>query len=474
MVAGDVAHHFKENLDGRFKAMVVAASRSACVLYKRELDRHLPPAYTQVVMSYVSEEEEPISGYKRVLSRVFPGKDPEGINKEIVARFKEEEFPKILVVTNMLLTGFDAPALQTLYLDKPLKEHRLLQAIARTNRPYTDVKEAGLIVDYVGVLKDLRRAFEIYAREDLQGVIEDMKHLREEFVSRLKGLKDMFRDVPVEYDREALLEAVERITVDEEVERKFVNGYRSLRRLFEMLGADEVKVEHLKDYGWLSAVYTYYLKEAVREGEDSEVARFFRKTIQFVHETMEMEELRELPPLEFDESYLRKLEERARSDREKAANILFTLNRLVLVDRSRNPIYESLVDRVEGLVKLWRQKIKNYKEIYQTGLQIVDSFHRLQERQRRLGLSDVEYGLLLALEDGLGEGEELAGEVRELYQEVSPWLIPGWVTQDSLRKRVEERVRSFMRKTKARYGLSMDEMNRLHRRLVKVLENYSV
>jgi len=474
VVAEDVARHFLDNLDGRFKAIVVAASRNACVFYKRELDRHLPFRYTQVVMSYRAEEEEPVAGYKKELLKAFPGRDTEGINKETVRMFKEEEYPKILVVTNMLLTGFDAPILQTMYLDKPLKEHRLLQAIARTNRPYGDVKEAGLIVDYVGVLKDLKRAFEIYAREDLQGAIEDMGQLREEFVSSLEELKDLFHGVGEGYDRGTLLRAVERITTDEESEKKFVRGYRTLRRLFEMLGPDGVKVEHLEDYKWLSAVYVYYLKEAVKVEEAPEVSRFFEKTVLFIHEATEIGELKELPALGFDEDYLRKLEESAQSSREKAANVLFILNKLVLVDRARNPIYESLVGRVERLVQLWRQKVKDYNVIYEGGVQIVDSIRRLHERQKRLGLSDAEYGLLLALEGGLGEKEELVDEVRSLYQEISSWLIPGWLIQDSLRKRVEERVRSFMRKAKARYGLSLEEMNRLHNQLMERLENYGV
>jgi type I restriction enzyme R subunit len=474
VVAQDMARHFRGNLEGKFKAMVVTASRKACVHYKRELDRHLPPEYTQVVMSYLAEEEETIRSYKRELFKTFPGRDLKSINKELVRRFKEEELPRILVVTNMLLTGFDATVLQTMYLDKPLKEHRLLQAIARTNRPYGDVKEAGLVIDYVGVLKDLKKAFEIYTKEDLHGVLEDYSLLREEFTSHLRKLAGMFRGILGDYGRDSLLEALERVTSDEEAERRFVKEYKALRRIFEMLGPDEIKLENLEDYKWLSAIYAYCLKEAIRKEEDPEIARFFRKTVQFIHKTTEIEELKELPTLEFDENYLRRLEEKVKSEREKAANVLFTLNRLVLVERSKDPIYESLVDRVEGLVKLWRQKVKDYNRIYQEGARIIEALNRLSERQKRLGISDAEYGLLLALEEELGEREELIEEIKGLYQGVSPWLIPGWVTQSSLRKRVEERVRAYMRKAKARYGLSLDEMNRLHNKLMERLENYGV
>jgi type I restriction enzyme R subunit len=153
-ITKDIIKHFKENLNGKFKAMVVTGSRKACVLYKRALDEILPSEYTEVVMTYqIAEKESIIEEYRQELIKKYPegGGDPSKIDIEIRDKFKTEIFPKILIVTDMLLTGFDAPILQTIYLDKLLKKHRLLQAIARTNRPYKDLKEAGLIIDYVGI-----------------------------------------------------------------------------------------------------------------------------------------------------------------------------------------------------------------------------------------------------------------------------------------------------------------------------------
>jgi len=159
-VAQDIAEHFKENLDGKFKALVVAVNRLACVCYKRELDKLLPREYSEVVMTFTRTDPQEIQDYLKELATRYHGKDIEDIRRQIIDNYKEQDYPKILIVTDMLLTGFDVPILQTMYLDKPLKEHRLLQAIARTNRPYKDIKEAGLIIDYVGILKEFTRAFE--------------------------------------------------------------------------------------------------------------------------------------------------------------------------------------------------------------------------------------------------------------------------------------------------------------------------
>jgi len=475
IVAEDISKHFKENLDGRFKAMVVTASRKACIIYKQELDKYLPRKYSQVVMTYMTGDKKIIQDYKEKLLEKFRGKDIDDIRKEITDNFKEREYPKILIVTDMLLTGFDAPMLQTMYLDKPLKEHRLLQAIARTNRPYKGVKEAGLIIDYVGILRELKRAFRIYSEDDVKEVLRDYNSLRIEFVSLLRELMEILKDIPREYERETLLKAFERITLSEEIEKKFTERYWALRKVFEMLGPHEVKLEYFEHYKWLSAIYVYYLKQVVGREEDKDVGGYFQKTIRFIHKSTEIEKLeRELPVIEFDDKYLEKLEKKVRSEKEKAANVLFTLNRLVLVEKAKNPIYDSLVERVERLVKLWREKTKDYKWLYQEGVSILEERNRLFERKRELGFSDTEYALLLALEERLGRKKELIEKVRTLFQEISSYLLPGWAAQGSLRKKIEKKVREFVRKFKVKYGLSLQEIDNLYDNLMNRLGRYGV
>ena len=266
-VAEDIAAHFKENLDGRFKAMVVAVNRLSCVRYKRELDRLLPKEYSEVVMTYNPlKDQKEIQDYYKETVQQNHGKDIEDIRKETVTKFKEEPTPKILIVTDMLLTGFDAPILQTMYLDKPLKEHRLLQAIARTNRPFKDLKEAGLIIDYVGILKEFTRAFENYTKEDISGILINTDDLVKEFTQKLDETTALFADVPKDrYDRETMNKAFQTITSDEEHTKKFQANYKRLRKLFELLGPHPIKLEKLKDYAWLTQVYNFYLHET-RQG----------------------------------------------------------------------------------------------------------------------------------------------------------------------------------------------------------------
>jgi len=202
-IAQDIAQHFKEYVDGKFKAMIVAASRLACVRYKRALDSIFrkmgvtnPEQYTEIVMTYSQNDPEEIAlYYQRLKERFGKSKDISEINKEIIAKFKEEDYPKIVIVTDMLITGFDYPQLQTIYLDKPLKGHMLLQTVARTNRPAQE-KEVGLIVDYVGVLEDYEKALAFYEREDFTMIsqsFQDLEKFAIEFEKLLKETEELIQ-----------------------------------------------------------------------------------------------------------------------------------------------------------------------------------------------------------------------------------------------------------------------------------------
>ncbi len=483
VIAEDIAEHFKENIDGKFKAMVVAGSRKACHIYKQELDRHLPPKFSEIVMTYRRDDEQPLMDRVAETRARYGNRDIADIRKDIVEKFKEETFPKILIVTDMLLTGFDAPILQVMYLDKPLKEHRLLQAVARTNRPYKDLKEAGLIIDYVGILKEFKKALEMYNEEDIKLALTSFDGIREEFVILIKEILEILKEVPKNYERETLLKAVEVLTTENEKEKEFIEKYKNLRKVFELLGPDDIRLEYFEDYKWISAIYTYYMKIVIQKPPiEGYVERYYAKTVRFIHKAVEVEKLEtDLPQVTFDEGYLKALEERVKSKKEKAANILFTLNRLVLVERHRNPIYESLVEKVERLLELWKEKTKDYERIYREGVTAINEIKSLSERQKSLGFSDLEYSLLLALEEKFGKPpcpadtgryEELLSEVRNISEELKNYMFPGWFNQPTVEKNVEREVRRFTRMLKGKYSMTLEEMDELYKKLIERVKNY--
>ena len=476
-IAADIAQHFKENIDGKFKAMVVAASRKACVRYKRALDKLLPPEYSEIVMTHTAEDIGEIKTYTEELKKRYGLSDTEEINKLRRENFRDEkDLPKILIVTSKLLTGYDAPILQTMYLDKPLKEHRLLQAIARTNRPYKNVKEAGMILDYVGIFKEIKKALEQYSEKDLEGALYGMDAIKEEFGRLMAELLDIFKDVKVRaYDRETLGKTLEILTTDEEVGEAFLKTYRHVRKIFELLGSDGITLEWFEDYKWLSTVYSCYIRRVLREQPNytRDVQKYFEKTVKYVQKTTEVQEInKSMPVLELDSEYLKRLEEHAATKKEKAANIVFALGRFRLTDKRRTPADETILDRIEGLITLWREKTKDYEKIYNEGATIVKDMQTLDQRQKELGLSDLEYSFLLNVEQRWGSNDTLVEDVRALCADLSGDMFPDWIAQVSAKKNIEQKIRRFVRRYGKQHGKSIDEIDALYVRLIDSVKEY--
>ena len=191
-VAAFVAKHFRENVAPLgYKAFIVGVNREACAKYKQALDRHLPPEWSVPVYT-----ENPADAVERPL--VAKLQLPPEREAEVRLMFKKtDENPKILIVTDKLLTGYDAPLLYCMYLDKPMRDHVLLQAIARVNRPYMDAggaaKRIGLVIDFVGVLRELKKALR-FDSSDVSGVIEDLDLLLKDFRHRIERAERDYLD----------------------------------------------------------------------------------------------------------------------------------------------------------------------------------------------------------------------------------------------------------------------------------------
>jgi type I restriction enzyme R subunit len=455
----------------------VAVNRLACVRYKRELDRLLPKEYTEIVMTYTRNDQQEIQDYLKETTQRNHGKEIEDIRKDTITKYKEEDTPKILIVTDMLLTGFDAPILQTMYLDKPLKEHRLLQAIARTNRPYKDLKEAGLIIDYVGILKEFTRAFENYTKEDITGILINTDDLVKEFTQKLDETTALFAGVPKDqFDRQTMLKAFETITTDEKNTKKFQTNYRRLRKLFELLGPHPIKLEKLKDYSWLTQVYNYYLHETRQDlaKENALAYKYFQKTLKYIYKTTELEDIdRQYPTIQFDADYLKNLQEKIKTKEEKAANILFTLNRFVIIDKQRNPVYESLVEKVERILKLWKEKTKDFEKIYNESAEVFQEIQNRLNRQKQLLFSDLQYAILLHMEKTISNRGDLTKDAQELTTLLQPYLFKGWQYQQTARKSVERETRVYLRKYIRQNNLPLTDMEELYKRLIDSVKTYA-
>ena len=247
-VVRDIVDDFKSQVRPRgLAAMVVTYDQEACVLYKAELDKHLSPAVSDVVISVgANRNDEPeYLKYQR-------DRDAE---EKLLGRFREPSDPlKILVVTAKLLTGFDAPILQTMYLDKPMRDHTLLQAICRTNRVYNENKQSGVIVDYLGLFDETANALK-FDDVDVGHMVESIEAIKTQLPGAMAKCLAFFEGVDRTQDEQrSHVAALNKLGSLEGCDA-FGKHFRYLSKVWEVVSPDPVLASYVDDYMWLAGRY---------------------------------------------------------------------------------------------------------------------------------------------------------------------------------------------------------------------------
>lgn len=245
-ICEDIVTHYREKVEpAGFKAMIVTPDREACHLYKLELDKLLPAMASAVVISTPGKGEDEL---KRLYELT---KDRQ---EKLIEKFNKPDSPlKFLIVTAKLLTGFDAPVLQTMYLDKSLKDHTLLQAICRTNRVYPQ-KSFGRIVDYFGVFDDTAKALQ-FDEETVRNIVTNIDELKGKLPQAVEDALSHFLGIDRSLEGFEGLQAAQECINTNEKKDVFARDYVFLAKIWESLSPDPVLVDYREDYIWLSQVY---------------------------------------------------------------------------------------------------------------------------------------------------------------------------------------------------------------------------
>ena len=367
-VSAFVAEHFRENvLPLGYKAFVVAVNREACAKYKQALDKRLPPEWTAPVYTPNATDvtDRPLVATWQLSHEA---------EEQVRLLFKKPgENPKILIVTDKLLTGFDAPLLYCLYLDKPMRDHVLLQSIARGNRPYVDAngvqKRVGLVVDFVGVLRELKKALQ-FDSSDVSGVIEELDVLMQDFLKRIEQAKREYLDVQVDGAPDERLEKlVFGHFLEPEARKTFCEHYKDIEALWEILSPDPRLRDHIATYKQLSQLYA-----AVRNAYAEKigiVADLAYKTRRLIEENAEQHGLGRLTKsVTFDMATLNALRSEKGSDEGKVFNLVRGLQQEIDADPNAAAVLQPLKDRAERI-------LKDLEERKTTGLAAMDQLAAL-------------------------------------------------------------------------------------------------
>ncbi|WP_160134180.1 type I restriction endonuclease subunit R [Halococcus salsus] len=444
-------HYTKHVAPNGWKGMVVTPSRRSTAMYGQRLIERFGEKNVEVLYTATKDDPE--------LIRQFHTDSEE--RDDIVQDFKKEDSPKLLVVHNMLLTGFDAPVLKTMYLDRNLKNHNLMQAIARTNRP-ADGKENGEIIDFQGVFENIDEALD-YDAETKAYAAQDEKELFEDLVSQVETVMDIFDDIPKNDSQEAANDAIERISTHPE-RREFKQGFRRLQDLYESVAPDKRLINQgIQDqYKWLGKIQIAFQRTTA--GDDAPEEDMAQKTRDILDENVDIEEIRrDFPMYKLGEEYLDEVEG-LDNPGVKASQVAHATREHLHPRTGQNPRYKRLSERVNDIVERWQSGGMADPEAVEALKSVEGEVLEVEREAGERGMSDAEFAIYTHLTDketDIIENDELAEEIAEgiseEFEERVDRSYPGWQTNQSTVREIEKLLLDTLVKKHKKPALMNDD-----------------
>lgn len=416
-VATYIAKHFRETVEPMgYKGFLVAVDREACCLYKEALDELLPTEYSEVVISE-AWKKDPEAMRRHYLT--------EEAEKTVRKEFrKPDQLPKILIVTEKLLTGFDAPILYAMYLDKPMRDHVLLQAIARVNRPYEDTqnrrKTCGFILDFVGIFERLEKAL-AFDSKDVAGVIQGVDILQRRFAEMMAQARSSFLPITAGKADDKAVEAILEHFRDRETRERFYEFFKELQDIYEILSPDPFLRQFVEDFGELLRMF-HVLKAAYDRSKPVD-KEFLRKTARLVQEHTETGAIED--PTKFhalNAKALEALAEKEGPDTVKVFNLLKALASLVNQKAGVDPYLISIGDRAEGIAQQFEMRQLSTQQALSLLQGLVKDVKDAEQSREETGLTAEAFAVYYVLKsESVRDPLTVAKKIEEAFEQFPHW-----------------------------------------------------
>ena len=341
-----ISHYEKTIMPNKFKAQIVAYNRWAAIGYNRILDELKAPSHDALIT--VNHNDG------KAFQRFNRTKNEEA---EIIRQFKEEDDPKILIVCDKLLTGFDSPIEQVMYLDSPLREHTLLQAMGRVNRKY-ERKDYGLVVDYWGVSDELQKALKMYSEDGIIGMV--LTNYRNEILPRLQAAHNaainFFRDIPKGTDEGEYNDRCVLYLEPEDRRVAFDQLFLRFSKYLDILLPNPRALQYSKDLKWLAEIRQ---RARTRYRDDTlNISGCGEKVRQLIEEHLRVDGItRVVEPISILSPDFEKELGKITSPDAKASEIEHAVKHEIHIKLDENPVYyESLRQRLERIINDYRQE----------------------------------------------------------------------------------------------------------------------
>ncbi len=465
-----------------YKAQVVGCDKEACVLYYNELIK-CGFERSEIKIIFSESNYDDADHYELYRDHYLSDGDRKKLIKQFKRRITDEEVNrgnnlKIFIVCNMLLTGFDAPVEQTMYLDSPLRDHNLLQAVARTNRPYDDkvtkmTKQFGRIVDYVGVFTNYNEALN-YDPADI-GEFEDVDKLVESFPSVLNKAFEPFKDIVLEDSYECSIAIVRTLTLLDQ--GKFESDTKQVIQLYEAISPHPKLRESREKYLWLNEIYEIYLEEFKRLDFDAEV--YAVKTRKLIQENVILLSFKgHLPEIKVDEKYLDNLNRSRLNPSDKAEKIIRDIETVIRKNEIESPIFIEFQVRLDELIKRKETEADNIAASLQELEGLYSEIDNVASLPNRMGFEDRgEFDIYTEIKNQ--KKENFNSELSKAFAKAISSMIKtkryiGWQDNDRELKRIQAEI-EILSVDDTFASLNIDEDAELMENIMKrVVQNYGL
>jgi type I restriction enzyme, R subunit len=462
-VAEDLVRHFEQrNIEG--KGMIVAMSREICAhLYNAIAalrpdwhDTDIEKGAIKVIMT-ASASDKPLlqaHNYNKVQK------------KRLEKRFKDPNDPlKLVIVRDMWLTGFDAPCAHTMYIDKPMRSHNLMQAIARVNRVFKD-KPGGLVVDYIGIANELKQALKIYT--DSKGKGNPANLASEAFailVEKVDIVRGMFQDFDYgDFESDAtslLIPAANHILGLENGKKRFLDTVLAITKAFALCGTLDEAHEYKKEIAFFSTIKAVISKATTVDQKRTEEEKnsALKQILDQAVIAEGVEDIFKLAGLDkpniglLDDTFMDDV--RNMKDRNFAVELLEKLLRDEIRSNTRNNVVQeqNYSDRLLETLRKYRNRAIETAQVIEELIKMAKDFKEAMKRHEDLGLNQDELAFYDALANNESAVRELGDDIlkqiaHELVEKLQKSTTVDWQVRDSVRAKLRNMVRVLLRRYK--------------------------
>lgn len=489
LIAVDINEHFKKSLkmtNGGFKAMLATQRKYDAIKYHQIFEEFAELRSAYVISS--NEHEELEGGYKEYVAKAWQETIKDYGSEEEYLKHVKDEFIygdeiDLLIVVDKLLTGFDAPRASTLYIDKQLKEHNLLQAIARVNRLY-DGKDYGYIIDYRGLLGELDEALTSYASlsgfdpEDITGAVIDVRSEIIKAKTYYTHLDDLFSSVKFKDDLEsyvAVLEDVQKRDDFKEWLSQFARAFKlalSSEKIYDILSEEEIKTykQRVKFYNELRKTVQLRYHEACDFGKYEAQMQKLLDTYVNAQGVNELTKLVNIFETEFDDEV-----QRVEGKNAKADTIISAVSAVVKEKMDSNPaFYKSIAQQIQDIIDEYKAKrlseeeklakAKLLKDLITGALKPNEDRYPKEFNGKKILFAIYDNLLDILCDVGLADVEVVAKNLSlkfyEIYEKASK--KPEWHKNKDVENEITSQMEDALWEIEDEYGVSINENEKIY------------